>query len=132
MGKKAILFYMTSLGGLWIIGRLLPGVSLPSSGIFVILLVTLAITGGIIINEMIEEKMSKKSIPVYMIIGTLINFFTIYIANLLIPTFRVSAGSFNRIPLLENLGTGDQILTLLVASFISILFAVITKTVVKK
>lgn len=126
--KRLILYFLTSFASIWLILQILSGFTVTSMWEYLILGVV--ITTGIALTDYILKKIGNKKPVIFIFIGTLINFFVLYLGSLLLPGFNIGAGSLRELnleafstPAVDSL---DVILTLLVASFITIVIAWVT------
>lgn len=123
--KKIILYLITSITSLWIIDTLLSGYNFAGSPI-TFLLVDLFVVMGIYLTDWVASKAGKRSTLLFLIVGVLINFFSLYFASLFLGNFSVNAGSLQwlKIGFLQKM---DQILSLLIGSLITVAISMTTR-----
>lgn len=128
--KKIILYFITSISAIWFIDLLLSGFVF-KGGSTTVFLVDLFIIAALYLTEWVISKVGKKSNIIFFLIGTFLNFFSLYFASLFLPDFNVGSGSLNTLkigflstPVIKRM---DQILTLLLGSVISMIVASLTK-----
>lgn len=128
--KKQLLYFLTSITSIWLIAQLLSGFKITGRAYEVLILGTFIVL-GIYITEYILEKSGKTKDWVFLLIATLVNFFIIYIANLLLTGINIVSGSLQALDLqflaTPTISQIDVILTLLIAAFVTAFIAWLTK-----
>jgi hypothetical protein len=119
--KKYILFYLTGLTSIWLFNNLLTGVS--TNGVIPVLLTGVFISLSIWFTEYIVQQLTKKNMTIFVVVGIIISFFTLYIASLIIPGFTVESGNLVFFFTIRGL---DSILTLLISSTVVMGIAFLT------
>ncbi|MBN1373946.1 hypothetical protein JW962_01250 [Candidatus Dojkabacteria bacterium] len=129
MLKKYVLYFLTSITSAWIINSVLSGIIIANQA--TLFLVALLITAAIWLTEYVYSQLKKKNLLIFLLMGTLIGFFVIYIGTLLFDGFAFTGGSLAPLDLaiLEtpSIRSVDSVLTLLLASFIFTIIAFVTK-----
>lgn len=128
--KKYIIYFFTGIASIWLITQLLSGFRTEGKA-YEVLLVSLFISFGVYLTEYILAKSGKDKVVVFLILSTLINFFTLYISTLMLTGVNVVSGSLKAFDLevlsTPTISSVDLVLTLLIASFVTSLVASITR-----
>lgn len=127
--KVLVLYFVSNITAIWLAKQFLSGFSINSvSAVFILAFVLL---GGLILNELINEKLKSAKGILFFVIGILIMFFTIYFSAFFIPNFDVTGGSLDKLQIAflqtPSLRSTDQILTLMLSGLIIMIVTSITR-----
>lgn len=128
--QKYAVFFLTSIAAVWLINVLLTGIKI--SGNTTVFLIALLITAGVFLTDKLLEQMKKPNAFIYIIIGTLVNFFILYVGTLFFEKkFTATGGALAALnfgevntPTLRGI---DEVLTLLLAALVAMIVIQITK-----
>ena len=127
--KVLVLYFISNIAAIWLTKQFLSGFNVSSvSGVFILAFVLL---GGLILNELINEKLKSAKGLLFFLIGILIMFFAIYFSSFFVPNFDVTGGSLDRLQIgflqTPSLRSVDQILTLMLSGLIIMIVTSITR-----
>jgi len=123
--KKIVLSFLTSIAAIWFIDLVLSGFVFAGSPMTVFYVVLFMLIGNYF-TSWLGTNIKGNSVVILFIVGVIVNFFTLYIASLILTNFNITAGSLNWLNL-KLIKAMDKILMLMIGAIISSTVAAVTR-----